>query len=438
MDAPEVERLLRFYEDRLFGKIMPFWMSRGIDQVHGGFFTCFNNRGDRLLHRHKFTWSQGRFVWVLARLARVCGDRRPEDEVGSYLEQARRGAAFLMAHARLANGNCAFILSETGEPILLDAESNPRAATEGEAYDTSVYADLFVVYGLAEYAMAADDAAAYEFAVDVYERVKDRTRGGRYRSDPYPVPVGYETHGLPMILLETARELSQAARRFDEDRSQAFLNEARVFMEAILDTFRDPATNVIAEFHAADAGRRATMLGSHVTPGHMFESMWFALHLAKRLELEDRIRQALAVVRAACALGWDEAYGGFPRYLHREGGAPRGPVPPELEGQEMIRHLRSSWDTKLWWVHSEALYSLLLAHAISGEAYFLEWYRRVHEYSFRTFPNPDDAVGEWIQIRARDGTPVDKIVALPVKDPFHISRAFILCLELLASLQAGQ
>ncbi|MBA7699205.1 hypothetical protein ES703_107895 [subsurface metagenome] len=34
-------------------------------------------------------------------------------------------------------------------------------------------------------------------------------------------------------------------------------------------------------------------------------------------------------------------------------------------------------------------------------------------------------MGEWIQIRNREGKPEDKVVALPVKDPYHITRAFM-------------
>ena len=42
-------------------------------------------------------------------------------------------------------------------------------------------------------------------------------------------------------------------------------------------------------------------------------------------------------------------------------------------------------------------------------------------------------MGEWIQIRDRRGAPVDKVVALPVKDPYHVLRNLLLILELLSS-----
>ena len=36
---------------------------------------------------------------------------------------------------------------------------------------------------------------------------------------------------------------------------------------------------------------------------------------------------------------------------------------------------------------------------------------------------------EWLQVRDRNGRPLDRVVALPVKDPFHIARALLLVLE---------
>jgi N-acylglucosamine 2-epimerase len=60
-------------------------------------------------------------------------------------------------------------------------------------------------------------------------------------------------------------------------------------------------------------------------------------------------------------------------------------------------------------------------------------FERVWEYSFRTFPHPDPAVGEWIQIRDRAGAPLERVVALPVKDPYHIARNLIQVIELFST-----
>ena len=429
----ELRALSSCYEQELFGSILPFWLGRGVDERYGGFFTCFNNYGDRLLHRHKFTWSQGRFVWMLARLSRTFHTQRPE-ETKQYLECARRGAVFLMAHARLPNGNCAFVLSEDGSPVLLEADGRARSAGAGESYDASVSADFFVVYGLAEYAITADDREAYAFAADLYRSARDRLLQPAYRSAPYPVPPGYDTHGRYMMLLHSAYELSHAAEHFGDEQAAALLAQAGDAMARILDEFRDAETNLIAEMLGTGSGARESLFGSYVNPGHTIESVWFMLHFCRRLGLRERMEQALAVLRAVGPFGWDEEYGGFPQFLHRDGSAPHGDVPAELTDHEMVKKLRSYWDNKLWWPHSEALYAYLLAYELCGDEVFLEWHRRVHDYTFALFPNRDKGIGEWIQIRARDGRPVDDVVALPVKDPFHITRALMYCLEVLARL----
>ena len=56
------------------------------------------------------------------------------------------------------------------------------------------------------------------------------------------------------------------------------------------------------------------------------------------------------------------------------------------------------------------------------------WADRVTDYTLETFPEGPGR--EWTQIRTRTGAPLEKVVALPVKDPFHVARALLLLTEL--------
>ncbi len=105
---------------------------------------------------------------------------------------------------------------------------------------------------------------------------------------------------------------------------------------------------------------------------------------------------------------------------------PFGTVPAPSE--PMVKKTSEDNGSKLLWVHSESLYSTLL---FGDDPEIAEWYPRVKEYTFKTFPNRENERGEWIQIRARDGAPENRVVALPVKDPFHIMRNLLLIIELL-------
>ena len=425
------------YSEELFGNILPFWLRRGIDQEYGGYFTCFSNDGAALLHRHKFTWSQGRFVWMLARLYRSMKGRMEESLRRRCLDLAASGAEFLMKHALLDNGNCAFILDRRGKPILLDKEGKARPAGPGETYDLSIYADFFVIYGLGEYAQAAEDRAAFDFALELYRRARRRLEAGNYPTDPYPVPRGYKAHGIAMILLETSQELGAAAKGFGlENEAETLFNVAADCVRDIMNNFRRPQERVLLEMIGADNKPKENLLGRYICPGHVIEDMWFVMHWALRTGDKELLARAAQTMRWMLELGWDEPYGGLLEFLDKSGKPPTGEVPEELKDHEMVKKLRSNWSNKLWWVHSEALYALVLALDHLGESWIEDWFWKVHDYTFSTFPNPDKNVGEWIQIRDRQGRPESKVVALPVKDPFHIVRAFTLAIPVLEKLAA--
>lgn len=410
-----------FYADHLLNNILPFWSEQAIDRDNGGYFTCFANRGRRLLHRHKFTWSQGRFVWVWSRLAAQFRGRLPASETDRFLEYAELGAEFLMRHALLPNGNCSFILSDRGEPILLDADGKARSAGPGETYDTSLYADCFVIYGLSEYARVTVNRSAFDFAAAVFDSVSRRLDSGVYRTDPYPVPAGYKAHGIPMIMLETTRELALTSDLFDAGRAAALRRACRGYANEIM-AHHLQADGSVIEYLGTDNTVRDTMLGTYVNPGHTLESMWFVLHYAEEIGDQEMTQRALAAIRHAIELGWDQVYGGVPQFLHRFGGQPRGNVPPEMETEPMVEKLLTAWSNKLWWPQSEAIYALSLAYQLTRDPWYMAWLQKVHDYTFTTFPQPE---GDWIQIRDAQGRPEDRVVALPVKDPFHVPRALL-------------
>lgn len=177
-----------------------------------------------------------------------------------------------------------------------------------------------------------------------------------------------------------------------------------------------------------------TLLCRHLMPGHAFECLWFVLREAVHSGETVYVAQAVQSMKRMFALGWDNEYGGLLRYIDREGGQPHGRLLAEDKYQQLIA---DTWDFKLWWPHSEALYALLLACKLTDDRDLAALYEQLHQYTFATFPHPDPAVGEWIQIRDRTGRPSDKVVALPVKDPFHLLRNFFMVIELLHTTSGG-
>lgn len=411
--------LLDFYRGHLERVIMPFWMERALDRRHGGYWTCFDNTGRELKSRDKFTWAQGRLTWVMARLA----EEYPQDR--RYLEAARSGADFLCGHAFLPEGKCAFLLTETG---------CPKEAFPGAGHDISIYADCFVVMGLARYAAVAGEAQVLERAVSLYDSVNARLEAGLFRTEPYPVPRGYKAHGVPMIALNTGQELAAALGRRGDARRGAVAARNKAYADEIMGAFAHGGR--LLEMVGEDNRPVDSLLGNYINPGHTIEDAWFIIHQALENGDRARVEKAARLMATAFELGWDREHGGIFQYVGREGGPPSGSV-AGLEGEAMVEKLRHNWDSKLWWPHSEALYAFLLAWRLTGDDVFRDYHDRVFDYTFRTFPNPDREVGEWIQIRDRRGRPEQKVTALPVKDPYHVARNLVFLVELLSGRFPG-
>lgn len=414
-EAWDTHALLSFYKRHLLDNLLPFW-SKAVDKTYGGMYTCFTNSGDALISTDKYTWSQGRFIWIWSRIARLIELGILPGEAAAYKKEAEQAVDFLRRHVYLDNGNCAFLLTEDGRK----KESIP-----GEGYDTSFYADCFVVLGFSEFARITDRIDIAEEALALYDRIRIRLSSGLIRSEPYPIPEGLKSHSVTMILLNISEQLAGTLKHLRHSASERLENDCLVFAEQIMTEFRMPDQR-IAELLPGEGKVPSTVLCRHVNPGHTLECMWFVIQAATRLKREELAAQTLPVIQKAFELGWDKEKGGLLRFVDQEGGRPTG----QQTSDPYETLILDTWDSKLWWPHSEALYSSLLAYKLSEDTSFKELYLRTHDYVFRTFPQPDQQIGEWIQIRDRDGNPMEKVVALPVKDPFHIIRNVLLIIEL--------
>ena len=379
-------KLYQQYRSLLTDGIVPFWLNHGVDDEYGGVLSCMTEDG-ACVSDDKYTWSQARFIWTMAALFNRF-EPRPE-----FLERARKTIDFLTGHARDEAGWLAYCTTREGIPI----ESA-----------TSIYSDCFFVYGLGEYCRAVPDARLIELAVRTFWKIAKRVEEPDFRETaPYLLLPGRKIHGIPMILTEVANEL--AATTGDG----AIADAADRYAATVMNRFVRPERKLLLEFLSADYRELPPNEGTYVMPGHAIESMWFNLHCARRRNDADAIRRAAEVIRRHVEAGWDPQFGGLFLGIDAEGG------PPFLPNS----------DKKIWWPHTEALYALLLAFRLTGESWCLEWYGRVHDWSFRHFPMAPNA--EWFQRLDREGNPVQDLIALPVKDPFHLPRAVLLILDLL-------
>lgn len=427
MERSEIRKLFGFYENELSNQILSFWLPRCLDTQYGGYVNCFDNSGRNLVSRDKYTWSQGRFVWMFAKLAQLDAPVFTAAQRAHFLELAKSGRDFLMAHCLLGEDDwrCTF---------LMEADGTPKKVDGCDTLDMSVYADCFVVIGLAKYAEVAGDEAAYAFADRLYRSICERIDRGDFNTLPYPLSPEYRAHGIPMILSNVTHELHAAAKVLHPEACAALLRRLDGFTQDILTHFVDE-NNVIHEVITRENTFFPDILGQHANPGHTIEDMWFMVDAADLLHKREVETKACDIALKAFEIGWDQQMGGLLHFSGIYGGKPEGNLGQTAE-EPMCRQL-SGWDDKLWWIHAEALYTSLLCYSRTGDERFLQWHERVFGYTFETFPNRDPEIREWMQIRMRDGRPQEKVVALPVKDPFHITRDLCLILELLYRMMKG-
>lgn len=383
--------LRSFLQDHLLETIVPFWKKNAVDP-DGGLNTCLRDDGS-VISREKWLWSQWRAVWVFSRLYNQV-EQRPE-----WLELALHVYRFAARHG--------WDNSEGGWRLLVDPTGAPLRGCE------SIYVDAFATYGLVELGRATDDAEVKALARRTADGALRRLQQPHETIPhfPYPVPAGARVHGLPMMFSLVLWELGEY---LDDG---FYRDAANRFSDEIFTRFWRPDLDLIVERVGVNALPLPPPLGTAVVPGHVIEDMWFQIHIARDQGRRDRVEEAARLIRRHAEVGWDREYGGF------------------FLAVDALGNREVGWnfaDSKLWWPHTEALYAFLLAYEETRERWCLDWYNRTHDYSFRTFPHSE--YGEWTQKMTREGAPFTETVALPVKDPFHLPRSLLLCLEVLGRL----
>lgn len=385
----ELTDLLDLYRATLLDDVLPFWDRHGFD-ANGAINTCIADDGT-LLSRDHWNWSQWRAVWVWSKLYNSVEPRR------EWLDRALGIYEFVTSHGPLPNDHW---------PLLLDGDGNVLRGYE------SLYVDGFALYGLAELLKATGDQRVRSLAMRTFRAVQSVLEGPQPPpAYPYPIPQGQIAHGISMIFSLAFHELAAAT-------GEAGVQEAAIHHHRrVLDVFLRRDRQVVLELVADDGRELPPPAGTTIVPGHAIESMWFQMHIARCNGDMAACAKAAEVIRRHLELAWDEEYGGMLLAV-------------DADGREEVGWAHA--EKKFWWPHTEALYATLLAYEFTREPWCFEWHERVREYAYAHFPVA--AHGEWRQKLDRQGNPITATLFLPVKDPFHLPRALIYCIDVLQRL----
>ncbi|MGD9496144.1 MAG: AGE family epimerase/isomerase [Armatimonadota bacterium] len=389
--SEDLTALRRLYEDELLDNVIPWWMAHGIDRVFGGPMETITEDG-RVADTDKPVWSVGRalFIWSLL-----------------YNRIGRRHEWLAVAEDIIE-----LILPIGPRVGWVWPQTLRRNGTPG-APSANIYNDGFILMGLSEYIRATGRAEAIEAAYATWESVQRRMVSANARlAGERDLGANAACHGISMIFSLVYHELGMTLADAE------ILAAGHAHAERVQDLFLDEETGLVREYRRADGANLNGPTGRVCIAGHAIESAWFGMHIFRDRNEAPRLHRSVRQVRSHIEAAWDEECGGMFGSLDVETGRPTDPDA-----------------RKNMWPHTEALYALLLCHELTGEPWCLQWYDRLHEWTWAHFPNREH--GEWHRQVARDGSypwGAEGPGARPRKEPFHLPRMLILTVELLRRL----
>lgn len=373
--------------------ILPFWMDRMPDRVHGGFLGTVDGMGQPVSGAPKGAILNARILWTFAAAARVTG--RPE-----YIDTARIALQEILDRFRDPDfGGIYWSLDEAGRP--LDTKKQ-------------FYAIAFAIYGLSEYHRATGDAQSLQAAIrlfrDIEEHSFDTEKNGyieactREWGEIADMRLSEKdanerkTMNTHLHILEAYTALYRVWK--DPFLARQLRNLILLFAERIT----DPGTGHLLLFFDDDWNSRDDM----VSYGHDIEASWLLMEAAEVLGDPSVTGQVTPVaIRLAEAAG--------------EGFSP--------ERGMIYEHVPATGHTdgdRHWWVQAETVVGYFNLYETTGDKTALD--KAEACWAFIREHIIDREYGEWIWSLRADGTPnrTDDKAGF-WKCPYHNGR---MCLEL--------
>ena len=378
-----LNQLANQYKDELLGNVVPFWLEHSQDKEYGGYFSCLDRVGN-VYDTDKFIWMQGRQVWLFSMLYNHVEQRR------EWLDCALLGGEFLRQHGHDGNLNWYFSLERAGKPLV-------------EPYNIFAYA--FAAMAFAELSVATGNAEYADIARRTFDIILSKLGNPKGKwSKIHPGTRPLKGLAIPMILCNLSL-VFEPLLGWDHLRQTV-----EPFLHDILEVFYRPELGgIVVENVLADGALSDSFEGRRVTPGHAIEVMWFVIDLCKRLNRPEGIERAKNIVLTMLDYGWDKQYGGLFYFLDRLGHPTH----------------RLEWDQKLWWAHIETLISLLKSYLHTKDPRCLEWFTKVHDYTWSHFKDSD--YPEWFGYLNRRGELLLSLKGGMWKGCFHLPRGLYEC-----------
>ncbi|HET6409058.1 MAG TPA: AGE family epimerase/isomerase, partial [Chthoniobacteraceae bacterium] len=333
--------------------------------------------------------------WMFATL---CNTIEPRTE---WLEASRSCVEFSRRHCFAPEGKMYFTVTREGQPLRM------------RRY---VFSEAFAAISYAAVAKATGDAELADKAVKTFASYL------RYSFEPGAMLPKYETtrpmKGISplMIAISTAQELR--ANLGDIRLSGRTCTE---WIDSCIDEierdFLKSEHEALMETVGPDGAILDHFDGRILNPGHAIECAWFIMHEGRLRGDRRLVTLGTQILDWMWVRGWDTEHGGLLYFT-------------DLLGLPVQEHWH---DMKFWWPHCEAIIATLLAYKLTSDVRFAVMHRRVHDWSFQHFPDPQH--GEWYGYLHRDGRRSQGAKGNMYKGPFHLPRMLWFCARELEGLR---
>ena len=381
-------------QSELINNILPFWMTRMIDNKNGGFLGRADGNG--VLHEHadKGCVLNARILWTFSSAFRILKDP-------AYLAVAKRAMDFLLdKFFDRQNGGVFWLLDCHGQ--VLDGKKQ-------------IYAQAFAIYALTEYYRATGDKVALGHARDLFYMIEkfsfDKKLNGYFEA------FARDWSEIDDLRLSDKDANEKKTMNTHLHVLEAYTNLYRVWPD---DFLRLQLKNLILLFKNKIINNKTFNLNMFfdeewndktemISYGHNIESSWLLFEAAEVLgedALTDEIKDVCIKIAEASREGL-MVDGGmiYEKFFNKD-------------HIDMDRH---------WWVQAESVLGYLNAYSLSGKKEYLDIC--IGSWKFISQHIVDRNNGEWYWSVDNDHVPdLKNDKAGFWKCPYHNSR---MCLEII-------
>ncbi|AFK02392.1 N-acylglucosamine 2-epimerase [Emticicia oligotrophica DSM 17448] len=410
MNPIQARELRDEIENYLNNSLLPFWITRTVDNQYGGFLTHFDQYGNDSGEDEKSLIAQSRSVFTYS------SAHRAGYGGGKLAEMARHGVDFMLNKMWDEEyGGFYWMMNRKGE-VVID--------------EKIVYGHSFAIYSLSEYTLATGDPRGREYAEKVFDllqkHVVDTNYGGYWEmfhrnwdlKGPGAAGGDRKTLDAHMHLMEAFTTLYECTGQ------QVHRRKLLEIIEILTKKIMHPKYGTgIPQFWAdwsvapqikfdivwgwdrfTEDGQKAAA-EDNTSYGHNSEFAWLLMHALDILKLpydlhHEQIQKSFS---HSVDYGIDWEFGGV-----------------YVEGS----HAGEVYDReKEFWQQAEMLIGMLDAYRYLKDEKYWNAYVNVHRFVFDKMIN--HSLGEWWPLMTRQGEPIWKHMSHSWKINYHDVRSMI-------------